>query len=1221
MKYIFTIGALLMFFLSSGQEVIKHSINAKEVLSDTITYPNGIYQGQVLLGDFSSTPHVKIRKLVWVNSINDTIVNVNTENIESAVMQARNTYYLWLKSPVIDSGYYLHEVEFETQATMQAKSALANTFADNSVLSTGNWIKVKTEQSGIHKITYKQLIGMGIDNPEAVAVRGNGGYMLPKMNNVSYPDDLALNPVLHSTDSNNEKCIYFFAPGTTRWSFNRETNNYEHHLNLYANESYYYLSDDSTPSPDISEAISSAESDTVLNNYIALDFIEEEKTNLKKTGRQFFGDKIIDGSSTEYSFKMKTPEEGGKSKLRISAAARSDSESYFVVSVDDEIIDTMNFVQTSTTNNYASYARESEKVYLLDATENITVRLKYKDGIASYVDFLSLNTESELTLNEAQLLFQNYKGRSKHQVSYNLSNANATTLVWDVSNYLNPTQIANGSMVKNNTLSFNTNGDPASRYVAFDPKQNGFPEVSFVEDVPNQNIHGFPSVEMIVVTHPDFMEQAIELANFHKEEDGMEVLLVTIDQVYNEFSSGLPDVAAIRNMARMYYKKYDDLRYLLLMGDGHYNNRNFDGTYPNLIPTYQTETSLQPLSSYTTDDFFALLDDNEGETKGLIDIGVGRITCKTDREASAIVDKILNYSNSSNAFGDWRNVVCFIADDEDSNTHMEDSETLIELVENKYSGFFTDKIYFDSYEQQTKSGGDTYPDVNEAITRRVEEGSLILNYIGHANPSSMADEDVLSISEINSWNNFNSLPIFVTATCEFSRFDGDNDSAGERVLLNPSGGGVGLFSTTRVVYSSPNFVLSKNFYNNVFGQYSDGTKYRLGDIMRFAKNATTLFSVTNKRCFALLSDPALKLAFPKYVVKTDSINGQDPSKSELTVGALEKVEIKGSIIDINSDINPDFNGEVQLTVYDKEVEITTLNNDNISSGPFSYNYRDNIIYKGSASVKNGEFKLAFVVPKDISYSVGEGKIYYYAVSGDMDANGSSEDIKIGGSGSNPIIENEAPVINAYLNDRSFENGDEVASSALLLIDLYDESGINTVGAGIGHDLVGILDGDYNNPIILNDYYASKSDSYQEGVIRYPISSLELGEHTLEIKVWDVQNNSAITEISFRVEDGYKIESVQNWPNPVSTYTDFVIEHNLPGEIFDAAVEVFQLNGTKVVTIEGNSFVYQDLQAKVRWNLSDENIAIRNQILVYKVSVSNQAGEKAMSVGKLVLTRE
>lgn len=1222
MKYILTIFSLLFFLATSAQKIIKHSINAKEVLSDTIAYPDGNYQGQVLLGDFLSTPVVKLKKSVWANSGDDTIVDSTCRNIVFDVLQARNTFYLWLKSPVVNSDdYFLQSVEIEITELMQTKSVLVDDYVENSVLATGDWVKVKTNSSGIHKITYGELEAMGINNPEAVAVYGNGGYMLPKMNNVDYYDDLELNSVLHATDANNEQCIFFYVPGTTKWSFNRAYNNYQHQINLYSESSYYYLTDDLNPSPAITEAINTEASDTTLENYIEEEFIEEELSNLIKTGRQFFGDLIVNGSSKEYTFSVAQPKNGGKAKLRISAAARSSASSYFIVSVNDEVIDSLEFSQTNTTNQYASYARPSEKIYEIDASNSVTVRLQYKSRVAAsaYVDFISLNIESDLALNEEQLSFQNYEGQFKDVITYKISDANSNTVVWDVSNFLTPKEVGNGSMVQNGILSFNTDSDPASRYIAFDTKANGFPGVSSEGVVPNQNIHGNSSVEMIIVTHDDFYNQALELAEFHREEDDMEVILVTLDQVYNEFSSGLPDVSAIRNMTRMFYKKYSDLRYLLLMGDGHYNNRNFDGTYSNYIPTYQTASTLEPLSSYTSDDFFALLDDNEGETTGLIDIGVGRITCKTEREATAVVDKILNYSNSSNAFGDWRNVVCFIADDEDSHTHMEDSETLINLVDSKYSGFFTDKIYFDSYEQVTSSGGDTYPEVNEAITRRVEDGALLLNYIGHANPTSMADEDVLSISEVNSWSNFNSLPIFVTATCEFSRFDGDDDSAGERVLLNPSGGGVGLFSTTRVVYSSPNFVLSKNFYNNVFGQYDDGTKYRLGDIMRFAKNATTIYSVTNKRCFALLSDPALKLSFPKYVIKTDSINGVDPNLVDLTVGALEKVEIKGSVVDTNDETLTDFNGEVQMILYDKEVEITTMNNDNISSGAFTYNYRDNIIYKGAASVSDGKFNLSFIVPKDISYSIGKGKIYYYAVSGNMDANGSTENINIGGSGNNPVLENDSPMVEVYMNDRNFEDGGNVASSTLLLIDLFDESGINTVGAGIGHDLVGILDGDYNNPIILNDYYASEANSYQKGTIRYPMSGLEVGEHTLLVKVWDVQNNSANAEIKFTVEDGYKVEYVQNWPNPVVSYTDFVIKHNLPGEVFDATVDIYQLNGNKVATIEGNSFIYDALLAKVRWTLSNDNIARMNQILVYKIIVANQAGEKAIGIGKLVLS--
>jgi hypothetical protein len=655
------------------------------------------------------------------------------------------------------------------------------------------------------------------------------------------------------------------------------------------------------------------------------------------------------------------------------------------------------------------------------------------------------------------------------------------------------------------------------------------------------------------------------------------------------------------------------------MGDGSYNNRKFDGSKNNFIPTYQSDdgNSINKGDSYVMDDFFGLLDENEGESDGLLDIGVGRIPCKTSSEAESVINKILDYT-SSKTLGDWRNVVCFIADDQDANQYMDDAEDLIKLLNQNYTGFFSKKIYFDSYQQISTSGGFRYPDVNIAINQSVNEGALIMDYIGHANTQSWAHENVLGINDIKSWNNSKSLPLFTTATCEFGRFDDDEVSGGEEVLLNPVGGGIGLFTTTRAVYSDNNQRLSRNFYSNIFQLDDKGEKLRLGDVMKNAKNAEDLIKDKNKFNFSLLADPALRLAFPKYHVRTNSINGIDVNNQKANISALDKVTIKGSVVDHYGSVLSTYNGDITTVIYDKVIQVETLDNDRTGL-TFKYPVQNNIIYRGVSSVVKGEFELSFIVPKDISYSVDTGRIIYYTSNGQDDGNGSTTRFNIGGSSSNPIIDNNPPEMELYINNESFKPYDKVSSSALLLVNLFDESGINTVGTGIGHDLVAVLDSNYSNQMVLNNFYSSEPNSYQNGKIIYPLTNLEPGEHKIWVKVWDVQNNSSEKEIYFIVGDGFRVTNVQNVPNPVRAFTDFEITHNLPGEVFDVSIDIYNLNGQIINKINESVSSSKTTKIKVRWNIFQSDYPVYNkQWLVYRVTLSNKDGLNASGAGKILI---
>ncbi len=568
--------------------------------------------------------------------------------------------------------------------------------------------------------------------------------------------------------------------------------------------------------------------------------------------------------------------------------------------------------------------------------------------------------------------------------------------------------------------------------------------------------------------------------------------------------------------------------------------------------------------------------------------------------------------------GDWRNTLCFIGDDEDFNTHMTQADALAKSVEQKRPGFIIAKIYLDAYQQVITSSGQRYPDVNEAINQRINKGALIINYTGHGGENGLAHERILEINDIMSWDNKDKYPLFITATCEFSRFDDwEHTSAGEYVLLNPEGGGVALLSTTRLVYSGPNHALNEQFYNFAFEKNDDQQYLRLGDIIRLTKNNSG--AGINRRSFALLGDPAVILNYPKYKISATAINGIPVTEDSDTLKALEKVTVSGIIEDDGGNVFTSYTGTLYPTVFDKVSVITTLAND--GGIPFTFSIRNRVLYKGKASITNGVFNFDFIVPKDISYNYGPGKISFYGNDISTDANGSFDGVIIGGSSDSISGDNDGPVMRIFMNDDKFVFGGTTDENPRILVYISDSSGINTVGTGIGHDLTAILDDKTVNPIVLNDYYEADKDSYQSGKITYQLKKLEVGAHKLTVKVWDVHNNSSedFTEFIVAPSEDIIIKNLLNYPNPFTTSTSFYFEHNQPSAELDVLIQVFTVSGKLVKTIESQVTATGYRCGPFVWDgLDDFGSRIGRGVYIYRLKVRTNSGKTIEKFEKLVI---
>jgi hypothetical protein len=659
------------------------------------------------------------------------------------------------------------------------------------------------------------------------------------------------------------------------------------------------------------------------------------------------------------------------------------------------------------------------------------------------------------------------------------------------------------------------------------------------------------------------------------------------------------------------------------MGDASYDYKNRIQGNSNLVPGFQSEVSLDPLGTYTSDDFFGFLDDaddvNTNFPLSLLDIGIGRIPARTLQEAKNVVDKIVRYHDKE-SFGPWRRDITLVADDEDNNLHLDDAEIHASVIQSK-AVHQVNKVYLDAFRQQSGSGGSRYPEVNQAINNRIFSGTLIWNYSGHGGFRRLAEEVVLDQDIVNEWNNAYKLPLFITATCDFAPYDNPLiTSLGENILLREKTGAIALMTTTRVVFAFSNRIINNNYFQTALVPDANGIYPSLGESIRLTKNTTyqNFGDIVNNRKFTLLGDPAVRLGFPVHKVRTTRINDQLPGTD--TLKAMDRYTIKGEVTDQNGNRISGFNGNVYPIIYDKAQTLRTLRNDP-SSQAVDFQLQSNIVFKGKAQVTNGEFTYTFVVPRDINYQFGNGKISYYADNGVTDGTGSETSFIIGGVGSNPVSDQTGPEIKGYINDEKFVNGGITNETPVLLLRLFDSSGINTVGTGIGHDITATLDNDLNQFFILNDFYQTDANSYQRGTVRFQLPKLAEGNHQLKIKVWDVMNNSSDYLLDFRVvkNQELKLEKVYNYPNPFTTRTTFMFEHNRAGDLLQVNIRIFSVSGKLVKSVYRTINTTGNRSFEIEWDGTDDfGRKTGRGVYIYQLEVKDSAGKKQSALQKLVV---
>ncbi len=1075
-------------------------------------------------------------------------------------------------------------VVFKVKAKQEVNSApngLRTSSINESVLAEGAWFKMATWKEGMYIIDRNRLTQMGINaasiDPRKIKIYGNGGGMLPQKNSDSRPEDLVENAIyVHGeTDGRFDQGDYILFYGQDAHQHHLlESGDVYYEHNVYSDSVYYFLTVSNEYGKRIQPQESVAGTYPVIEAFdaYAIHKAELEKPTTIPSGRHWFGERFDGVLSRSFNFDFPNTLAGENGTAWVAVMAQSNQSTSFDVSLNNQNAGNISMLPISQ-NIYT--LRGTQKIQKFDfsttASTQQNVGLTFNragNPSRGFLDYLIVKVPRKLQVSGNELIFSATNSLSYGMSTYRISNATANMNIWDITDPLSPESVS--ISLNGNQAEFNSPGDTLRKFIAFHGQN--FTAPTFAGTVSNQNLRGARVPNFLIVCHPLFLSAANRLAVHRNQHDGLDVLIVTPQQIYNEFSSGALDVSAIRDFVRHLYKKDASGKFqnVLLFGKTSFDFKGRPNTSTNFVPSYGSRNSLHPIESYSSDDYFAFLDDDEGEWiesragDHLMDIGIGRLPVKTPQEAENVVDKIIKYSTDPQNMGNWRNNIAFVAEDGDANIHQRDADKLATHIDTAFAWMNIKKIYIDAFPQIITGSRTIAPRVNEALNKAVEEGSLIINYTGHGSNSRWANQTILDIPSILSWKNGSMLPFFVTATCEFGQHDSPNISGAEHMVLHPYGGAIGILTAARPVYSNTNFQLNQAFVKNAF-EKENGKTMDLGAIYRLTKN-NSLNGPVNRN-FVLLGDPSMKLLTPQSNIVIEYGEDEEIKNPGDTLQALSLVTVRGFVADEAGEIISNFNGLLSATVHDKQNRIRTLG---FRSPVMSYLQWDQLLFKGDVSVHDGRFTLRFMVPKNISYQTGEGKLSMFAVANDKqsDAAGAERRFVIGGTNPEAETDNTPPEIELYINDTSFVSGGITKSEPLLLAKLFDVNGINITDAGLGQGLNASLNN--GNAFSVNNYFSSEKDSYQQGWLRYPMGKLEAGRHTVQLQAWDTHLNFNTSEIEFIVVDdeNIAIKNLINYPNPVYDYTYFSFEHNRSGDNLDLQIDIVSANGQLVKTIYG-----------------------------------------------------
>lgn len=1106
-------------------------------------------------------------------------------------------------------------------------------YAEHSVLKEGKWIKISVKETGIHKITYQQLKDMGINNPANTHIYGYGGAILEENFAVGldeYKDDLPENAIYFHTGSdgifNENDYILFYAQGPVKVTYNENKELFEHTINPYSNYGYYFVTENTEPQKIISNAEYDLPPIPITADYTANYFyIDKEEENLISSGRVWIGDKF-DKKNTKRTYNFNIPNRIPNHNIgfNLRAVGVSATTNSLDININSEKNFNISLYGTQDSHQKGTLGTINSSVKLSNKNENIKVEINFNtntDLAEAYLDYIGINANRELYTDGSEPFLIFYPGEYYPYlaVNYNINSDNKNLLFWEITDQQNITNVV--PTKTNSGYKFTTPYDEERMFVALDPNVS-FPTISSYESVTNQDLHSLENIDVIILCDNKLTNAGKELGEFHKKNDNLNYKILTVEPIYNEFSSGTPDVTAYRMFLKMLYDKAENAdnrpKFLILLGLSSYDNRGIKNEKYDIL-SFQAKESLNTIYSYITDDYLGFLDDGEGGyiESAKLDISIGRIPASTEKEALDYIEKVKKYVKSKNK-DSWSNEILFVGDDGDASLHTKQANLLADTVYARHPEFAPKKLFLDSYKMVQYASGATYPEAKNEIWRNLNKGVLIFNYTGHGSTNSLTGELMITKSDIVNMKNSN-LAVWITATCDFSRFDNYERSAGMEVILNPNGGAIASLTTTRSVYSTSNLALVQAAYKYLLPTKEEtetGEILSIGEIMKNAKLA--LGADKNKLSFTLLGDPIIKLFYPDNLVITDSINSETPENAQIK--ALGLTTIKAHV-ERNNAIRTDFNGTANVILYDKIENLQTLGQG--KNNVFEFKDYNSIIFSGEVPVVNGEIEVTFMVPKDINYKEDHGRLTYFIINEDNTENGHGycQDFIIGGTDPNIDIPSEGPVSKAYINTPNFINGQEVDNTPIFYAHLWDEFGINTIGTGIGHDIILKLNNDPNQTYILNNHYTASLGDYKSGTVKFNLPKLEDGEYSLFFRAWSLQNISTTNELNFVVKSDApaNVEEFSIYPTPATEYVDFYLKYDRPEDIINVEFSVIDLAG-KTLWTSTEEYLSEDATYTSRWNFLSPR-PTGNGIYIAKVSITTSEGTVTHKSKKIIINAQ
>lgn len=1107
----------------------------------------------------------------------------------------------------------------------------------HSVLSEHTWYRLSVTQEGAHQLDYATLQGMGIDmgslNPSQIRLFGNPSGALPEKNADSRPDDLTEMAIFvtGAEDGSFDEgdMVLFYGQEPTRWVLvdsNKDT--YRRERNYYSDTTYYYLCVDSGV-----DGLRVGEKPTLpVENTTAVisdfpDFVwhEEELFSPYSIGQNWFGEQITTEDSI-FTLPFVFPNLVKNKYLRVYSQVlgriKKDNYLHYNAWVNDNHVADNVSIKYYGDHKYGELSTINKQIVLDSDTAVFELSFVPFSGASLYLDYVEIYGWRQLKRSDDNFLFRLMPSQfGDDRTAIWVQNVSADYWLWDVSSPLRP--MLQDAVMSADNLVFATDETTEKRYVLFMPT-SAYPIVSW-SALPNQNLHAITTADNLILTSPIFLEQAQELANYHAAKDDLTSIVVNVNEIYNEFSTGTPDPTSIRDFVRMVYRRSSgQLKYLTLFGRASFDFRNINGYGQNYVPTYETFEAPQHELSFATDDYFALMDDNEGvNSNGHVDIGVGRISVSTVEEAKTILRKIMHYDDLTASHGEWKADLLLFADDENTS-YVNYSEGIDAMIDSQCPALTRKKLYCGAYPLQNNSSGTVNPGANADLKRAFDQGMLALLYVGHGGVRGLTGESVFANADIAALSNYDKMPFVYTATCEFTKYDNPLlVSAGEQLFLNPHGGCVALFSACRPTYGPQNNLQTRALVPVLLQRDDNGMPLRFGDIIRLAKSDQLNFNSQGNQNirFLFLGDPVLRFPLPQKNIAVTRINGMVVGDSDnLELHAMSMVTMEGEVRDVNGRLDAGFNGTLWVRFYDQKTKVVVkFTGDSLKN----VYYHKDVLYQGQVSVTAGKFIVSFQIPKEIKSGEGAPRFSFYAYDSirGIDAVGEFDELVLGGIDPAMVPDDEGPKITFYWNTPDFENGQVVEHQGVLYADLYDAQGIYHYGYSLGRDIVMSSNLAACNHLVLNDQYEPAMNDFRRGRITLPLNDLEPGTYEFTLKVWDTQDNASEATLWFVVDDNLFLSQVHNYPNPFNEETRITMTHIGEEGDFDVNIEIFDIMGRSVQHIYKKVYASDGVIEPVVWDGCDYyGSQLRSGIYLYRLTLTDETGYSRTVSQRMVIQR-